>query len=60
METQIENRFEIKSAAEVLDSKTVYTNPFPMHIQDHMSFKESKIEIKQKKYSKNQNDANQI
>ena len=60
METQIENRFEIKSAAEVLDSKTAHTNPFPMHIQDHMSFKESKIEIKQKKYSKYQNDANQI
>ena len=49
METQIENRFEIKSAAEVLDSKTAHTNPFPMHIKDHMSFKESQIEIKQKK-----------
>ena len=60
METQIENRFEIKSAAEVLDSKTAHTNPFPMHIQDHMSLKESKIEIKQKKYSKNQNNAYQI
>ena len=35
--------------AKVLDSKTAHINPFPMHIQDHMSFKESKIEIKQKK-----------
>ena len=60
METQIKNRFEIKSAAEVLDSKTAHTNPFSMHIQEHMSFKEIKMKIKQKKYSKNQNNAYQI
>ena len=43
MKTQIENRFEIKSAAEVLDSKTAHTNSFSMHIYEHMSSKEIKM-----------------
>ena len=47
MKTQIENRFEIKLAAEVLDSKTARTNPFSMHIYEHMSFKENKLKLKQ-------------
>ena len=53
MKTQIENRFEIKSAAEVLDSKTARTNPFSMHIYEHMSFKENKMKIKQRKCFRN-------
>ena len=60
MKTQIENRFEIKLAAEVLDSKTARTNPFSMHIYEHMSSKEIKMKRKQKVYFKNQNNAYQI